>query len=76
MREELTIKDLDPEFQEEFKKEAGFFGKNFSDDSFLKNGILINIATKMICKHKYKHCEEKCNYGKENIFSCKYCGED
>lgn len=70
----LTIKDIDKEFQDEFKKDFEYW-KNEEDEN-LKNAILKNQETKVICQHKFKHCENKCEKAKENVFHCEFCGED
>jgi len=72
----MTIKDLDQEFQDKFKKECDFWGEHCSDDSLLKNGILCNIADKLISEHKYKHCQDRCYPSALNIFNCRYCEKE
>jgi hypothetical protein len=70
----LSIKDIDQEFQDEFKKDFEHW-KN-EENKNLKYGILKNQAVKAKCLHKFKHCENKCKKAKENVFHCEFCGED
>jgi hypothetical protein len=71
----LNIKDIDQEFQDEFKKDFEYWN-GWTNDKTLLLGILENGKTKAKCLHKFKHCENKCKKAKENVFYCEFCGED